>query len=111
MSRIAEHFLGDQPYPERPGWKAPGTSQAAAAAVGASVSERRAEVLRVYREALPGGLTADEAASRLGLTPLAVRPRVTELGPKHFGKLERTGERRRNASGLAAAVWRLREGA
>jgi len=60
---------------------------------------------RVYHTFLKNGwITADEAATYLGLSVLAVRPRVTEL--KNQGKLVLTGLRRRNASGIYARVLR-----
>jgi predicted ArsR family transcriptional regulator len=54
--------------------------------------------------ATPAGLTADEIAAALGESVLAVRPRVSELF--HDGLIGKTGERRRNHSGLSAYVWR-----
>ena len=68
-------------------------------------SERvRALVLYVLA-ATPAGLTADEIAARLDESVLAVRPRVSELF--HAGLIAKTGERRPNASGLAAHVWKM----
>jgi predicted ArsR family transcriptional regulator len=63
----------------------------------------RALVLHVLATT-PAGLTADEVAARLGESVLAVRPRVSELF--HAGLIEKTGDRRANASGLAAHVWK-----
>jgi len=54
--------------------------------------------------ATPAGLTADEIAARLGESVLAVRPRISELF--HAGVIEKTGDRRPNASGLSAHVWK-----
>ena len=54
--------------------------------------------------ATPAGLSADEIAAKLEESVLAVRPRVSELF--HAGLIEKTGERRRNASGLHAHVWK-----
>jgi predicted ArsR family transcriptional regulator len=54
--------------------------------------------------ATPSGLTADEIAATLDESVLAVRPRVSELF--HAGLIEKTGERRRNQSGLSAHVWK-----
>ena len=65
----------------------------------------RALVLEVLGAA-PGGLTADEIAAKLAASVLAVRPRVSELF--HAARIEKTGERRRNQSGLAAHVWKKR---
>jgi predicted ArsR family transcriptional regulator len=67
-------------------------------------SERlRARVLEVFA-LTPSGLTADEIAAKLDESVLAVRPRVSELF--HAGLIEKTGERRHNASGLPAHVWK-----
>lgn len=90
-------------YPQAPGFKEATTSRDAAEKIGATVNERRAAVLREIASA-PNGLTADEVASRLGLSVLAVRPRVSEL--KADGKIVPTGERRPNSSGLLAKVMR-----
>ena len=54
--------------------------------------------------ATPPGLTADEIAAKLGESVLAVRPRVSELF--RAGLIEKTGDRRPNASGLNAHVWK-----
>jgi predicted Rossmann fold nucleotide-binding protein DprA/Smf involved in DNA uptake len=53
--------------------------------------------------------TADELAGVLGETPFSIRPRVTELAK--LGKILETDNRRRNASGRLATVWRARLGA
>ncbi|MGX9389640.1 hypothetical protein ACWX0O_01825 [Nitrobacteraceae bacterium UC4449_H16] len=59
------------------------------------------ETLSTFEE----GLTADQIAALLDYKVLYARPRVAEL---HAAKrIERTGERRKNASGLSAAVWRV----
>jgi predicted ArsR family transcriptional regulator len=63
----------------------------------------RARVLELLA-ATPAGLTADEIAAKLAESVLAIRPRVSELF--HAGLIEKTGARRRNASGLSAHVWK-----
>jgi len=68
-------------------------------AVSASV---KASVYETYTSA-PDGLTADEAAERMGLTVLAVRPEVCHLHKE--GRLHKAGFKRKNASGLFANVW------
>lgn len=93
-------------YPEVPGWKteSPETSRAAAVeetSRAATLHRRVADELASH----PKGLTADECAGLLKESPLAVRPRFSEL--VKAGKAEDTGERRVNASGKQAAVWRL----
>lgn len=51
-----------------------------------------------------GPQTPDEVAEFLGETVLAVRPRFTDLTKEN--KISDTGERRSNASGRKAIVWR-----
>jgi hypothetical protein len=88
-------------YPERPGFKAFGSSQEAAhQAVGSAARLRRA-VLAELRVS-PG--TADEIAARLRRSVLSIRPRVSEL--KAMKEITTTGERRRNESGMSTSVWR-----
>lgn len=48
------------------------------------------------------GITADECATNLRLSPLTVRPRFTEL--KKDGLIRDTGKRRANRSGRSASV-------
>jgi hypothetical protein len=83
------------------------TSAQPQAPSGARTSVRterlRALVLGVLA-ATPCGLTADEIAAKLDESVLAVRPRVSELF--HARLIEKTGERRPNASGLNAHVWK-----
>jgi hypothetical protein len=102
-------------YPEHPGFKAQGTS--AEAALGAAqtapaIREAILKLLRVYR----AGLTPDEAAAHLQLSPLAVRPRFSELAAASKTQpaplIEPTGQKRLNKGhggrpGKRAMVWRL----
>jgi hypothetical protein len=91
-------------YPHSPGWKSPDTSRDAAHAMHGSAKILRDRVLAaIKREAG----TADEVAGRLGESILSVRPRLSELA--RMDKIERTGERRQNASGMNAAVWRTKD--
>lgn len=106
MSRIAEAAYGDSPapYPRSPGFKTGGTSQEAAVKFRTHAEGLRMAVLDVIEKA-PNGLTADEVAAELKQTVLAVRPRVSEL--YNLGAIERVPAlRRKNASGMSAAVWR-----
>ena len=107
MSRIAEATYGNElaPYPNTPGFKEPTTSRDAAIAVSEWSPLLRERVYAVVRAAGARGLTPDEAADKLDKTVLAVRPRFTELAKK--GRIVRTGERRRNVSGLRAKAWRV----
>lgn len=59
-----------------------------------------------YQQAGDAGLSADQCAATLGLSILAIRPRVTELFMA--GKLVKTDRRVTNDSGLRARVLRMR---
>lgn len=102
MSRISESF-NPVPYGGTPGFKEPTTSRDAAINIRGRAGNLQAKVLTAIIAAGARGLTADEAAAALGETVLAIRPRVTEL--KEQRRIERSGERRKNASGMNAAVW------
>lgn len=91
-------------YPRVPGFKAEGTSQEAAERIAPAARIIRAQVLQQFIDVYPHGLTADEVASDLKLSVLAVRPRVSEL--RRDGYLVVTGERRTNRSGMSATVLR-----
>lgn len=100
-------------YPQAPGFKEETTSKDAAKAMGITASKMREDLLTIYRTAWPAGLTADEAAERVGRSVFAVRPRITELrqlgelfprfGSNH-GTLNAKPDRRANASGMMATV-------
>ncbi len=92
-------------YPRTPGYKRPGTSSDAAAAMGSRAVTLRARVLQVL---VTGPATADEVAGVLGESVLAVRPRFSEL--RKLGRIVETDERHENKSGKSAVVWRLAEG-
>jgi predicted ArsR family transcriptional regulator len=87
---------------------ASGTGEAlhAAARTNIARTERLRRMVLEILNAEPDGLTADEIAAKLDASVLAVRPRVSELF--HAGRIEKTGERRLNQSGLAAHVWKKR---
>lgn len=104
MSRIADVYLGDRPYPDSPGFKEPTTSREAARAVAGGAREGRERVFEAIRAAGSGGLTADQAGASVGRPPAYCRPRVTELFKA--GRIVPTGERRPNETGLKARVWR-----
>lgn len=87
------------PVPARPA----DTSVAAAVSLARDAPRLRAEVHAAIRRAGAAGLTADEAAAALGLTPFSTRPRCTELAAA--GLVADSGMRRRNASGRSAIVW------
>ena len=81
-----------------------GRTQAPTAPRTSVRTERLRALVLELLAAVPSGLTADEIAAKLAESVLAVRPRVSELF--HAGVIEKTGERRPNASGLNAHVWK-----
>lgn len=89
-------------YPGTAGFKSVGPSSEAAAIITQTITDRQARVLNLLK--MHGPMTADECAAKDGRTVLAVRPRLSEL--YKLGLIERTGERRRNDSGLNAWVYR-----
>lgn len=91
-------------YPASPGFKRDGTSREAAISAKPRAPLLRDRVLDALT--LCGPMTPDECAAFLGLHLLSVRPRFTEL--KVMGKIEETGQRRANASGMKANVWRVK---
>lgn len=90
-------------YPQAPGFKRPGTSEDAAAAVKDLAPTLRSRCLDALKDR---PMTADEVAADLRESVLSVRPRVSEL--HEFGLIEDSGERRENVSGHMAVVWRAR---
>lgn len=101
---LADRSLGEgSAYPEGPGARQADTSVAAAEAIAPRVENIRADVLKAITRNGAYGLTADEAAMVLGLTPFTTRPRCTEL--KALGFIKDSGGRRVNASGKRAIVW------
>lgn len=103
MGALKDQHYGDLFYPERPGFKEPTTSKAAADHMAPSAGALRNAVLSALRR--HGPMTADECAARVGRSVLAIRPRVTEL--KQMGKIAKTLNVRKNESGRPATVWRL----
>jgi predicted ArsR family transcriptional regulator len=82
----------------------PGPGRRRVARAQSGRTERLRRVVLDVLAARAAGLTADEIAAALDESVLAVRPRVCELF--HAGLIEKTGERRRNRSGLSAHVWK-----
>lgn len=89
-------------YPEKPGWKAEGTSRIAAESVEPRLGYLQGRVLAQLKGR---DLTADEIAGQLMLSILTVRPRCSEL--LRLGKIKETNQRRPNASGKMAAVLQI----
>lgn len=90
-------------YPHKPGWKGRATSRAAAKAMADKAPTLRDQCLSIF-EFYCTDATADEVAERLEKSLLAIRPRITELA--RLGLIVDSGERRKNASGKMAIVWR-----
>ncbi len=93
--------LFSRPYPRSPGYKAQGTSRTAAKAAAPRAPTLRDRILDLLKTA---PMTPDEAATAMGETVLAVRPRFSEL--HRLGLIVDTGQVRPNVSGLKASVWR-----
>ena len=65
-------------YPSAPGFKErKGTSRDAARKIAPRAATLRDDCLRVLTEVWPAGHTADEVATILGKTVLAIRPRFS----------------------------------
>jgi hypothetical protein len=94
------------PYPQKPGWKALGTSQDAAQAITSHAKTVRDRVLAFLTERCPATFSADQIAAALDENILTVRPRVSEL--RRGDLIEPTAERRTNKSGMSAKCWRAK---
>lgn len=92
-------------YPNLPGYKAPGTSEAAAFSMDAIAPKLRDRVLAYLKQCGAMGCTPDECADAIGETVLAVRPRFSEL--KNMQLIRETKLTKPNASGRAASVYCL----
>ena len=92
----------DLKYPMIPGAKTDGPSQDAADYMTPKVDNVREKVLNCFTQY--ENLTADEAAQKLQIDRLTIRPRVSEL--VKMGKLTDTGDRRAKSSGRNATVWK-----
>lgn len=92
-------------YPVQAGFKENTTSRDAADAIEKQgrAADLRTKTRTLFKNGFIG--TADEAAERLHESPLAIRPRCSELHAK--GLIEPTGERRASlAGGRSAHEWR-----
>lgn len=89
-------------YPHTPGYKDDDTSRQAAREIAPEVVTLRTLVLEELRRRSG---TADEIAERLYKSPLAIRPRLTEL--QELGFAEKTLLKAKNRSGKWARVWRM----
>lgn len=107
MSQVELVFFADgevERYPLVPGSKEKnGCSSLAAARIAPTAAQLCALCLRSLKDSGPA--TADELAARLDRSILTIRPRVSELNK--IGKIEQTGQRRKNSSGMSAAEWKI----
>jgi len=94
-------------YPGVPGARPADTSIAAAESLADGATRLRERVLAAIREAGALGLTPDEAAAQLDLTPFTTRPRFSELARMNL--IADSGLRRTNASGRRAIVWWIKD--
>jgi predicted ArsR family transcriptional regulator len=91
-------------YPNEPGHKETGgCSEIAANEIATAAPALRAMVVESLGK--HGPMTTDETACKVGKTPLAIRPRFSELFAG--GVIKKTSLRRRNPSGKLATVWEL----
>lgn len=97
MSRMSE-----LQYPDHPGHKAAGPSEAAATAIAGTAKVLRQQVLQIIA-ASQHGLTADQVAAKLNRSVLSVRPRVSEL--RRQGEIRQASQRGKNDSGMSASIW------
>ena len=91
-------------YPNRPGFKARGTSSSAARRITPHAQALRDRVFAFLKSSYPAAYTADEVADRLGVSILSARPRLSEL--RRSDLIEPAAERRANRSGMLARCWR-----
>lgn len=101
MSQVGKQFDDLFSYPARPGYRAEGTSRAAAVSIVPSASTLRERVLKMVTER---PCTVHEASQAMSLDVATIQPRFSEL--RKLGKIEESGDTRPNKSGRQAAVWR-----
>ena len=94
-------------YPRTPGWQDVRTSIEAAEKIADRAMPIRAKVLFVLQRWPEPGLTADEIAERLAMSPFTIRPRVCELNKQ--GLIEDSGLCRENESGARAIICAVKE--
>jgi hypothetical protein len=87
-------------YPDTRGFKAAGSSSEAAQKVTRHAATVRDRVLQFLQSEHPADFTPAQIASRLGISFLSVRPRVSELHLR--SEIEPDVTRRKNDSGMSA---------
>jgi len=83
----------------------PDTERAAAHKVARKVAGRRLEALKVLAGMRKA--SGSDIAKTAGLSPLMIRPRLTEL--QEMGLIEDTNSRKENAWGNPEIVWTITE--
>jgi hypothetical protein len=97
-------------YPDAPGFKRCGTSEAAARSVKKRADRLRVMVLDQVTKAGDYGITCDECADALGEEDGSIRPRFSELSTAkegHIPKVKESGRRRMGRRGKMITVWVL----
>lgn len=92
-------------YPMTPGYQDTDTSKAAAKRMEKPQSEIQSRILTWLGTRREIGGTPDEFAEAMGIDILSARPRFTEL--KARGLILATDQRRKNARGNSAVVYRV----
>lgn len=90
-------------YPNTPGYKTGGTSEAAALSMVDVAPTLRDRVYTHIKSRGACGSSADECAKAIDETVLAVRPRFSEL--KELGDIRETKLTTLNESGRAASIY------
>lgn len=92
-------------YPNKPGSKGGGASKDAAEQIVSRAAMLRSAIIALMLKGYR--LTADEIATQLRESVLAIRPRVSEL--VKAGTLNKLTDRRKNISGMMAHVLRHKD--
>lgn len=105
MMGSMKDLLGDTPaaYPFTPGYKETTTSREAARKISGTAAKLRERCFEQVALAGADGISTDQVAEALGESMLAVRPRFSELAKE--GRIQKTGRRVVNASGMSANLW------
>ena len=103
MGRYSDQML--LPYNGIPGYREKTTSREAAYAIAPSAEILRERIYNAIKNAGTIGKTADEAAESIGSTPLAARPRLSEL--RAMGRIQpgTIHKRRPSSTGKSSIVW------
>lgn len=105
--------MSERPYDTESGLGEAGrvTSKKAAVKAAGEAASRRAQCFSEIAAAGAKGRTADEVAEALGLSPLSVRPRITELSnARRISAQNRPGDLRKrltrpSSTGSPSLVW------